>query len=715
MIETLSGASWTASTASLPVADSGTLNGVDCLSSTSCVAVGSQLSKATTAPLVEVLGGSAWTPSVLIGPAGLTDPTLSSVSCTTSTSCVAVGSATQPSADSSYNLPGQNSVPFAEVLAGTTWTLSLLPTPAVSAGSQLTEISCFSAGSCVAIGTYLDSLLSNQTYVETLAGTTWSEVALPTLPSWYGSTPGGVSCPAVTDCIAVGSASLRSGAVGSFASSWNGTTWTTASLPGPLGGLEAGLTAISCTSGTACVAIGIDYLSKAAANSGVFAQNFEETLSATTWTASQLAGIHGALQPSIVGISCSAASSCVAVGRLSINNNSQYQNGNGNGVFRLTFSVTGGPSHALVQRLSGAAWTRSVLVDPAGPPAADLTSVSCATATSCVGVGAYATVTGTGLLVGDLAGGAWNLSQLPSASGVENFLESISCPRGPTCIAVGFQVDATRHWHPMYATDTNGTWVIRDLPSPVGSQDVELSNVSCSSSTFCLALGSYDQGGAYRQFFEVLRHRTWALTPIPEAMGKVKVTAGVGGVACVQDVCRAVGGTGSSAVIWTFAAGKWTLAQLRAPFKHAAMQLELISCRSRYSCEAEGEIGLRGRAAQVVETLSGTSWRPRVMTPFTAATDYFPVDLSCAPTGHCAVVLQKLSLSSLLSGGDIQFVSQLRSTSGASWSIDHFAVDPDVVQETVNSVACPSRLACTAVGSEVFVNGAQLPFVITGS
>jgi len=251
------------------------------------------------------------------------------------------------------------------------------------------------------------------------------------------------------------------------------------------------------------------------------------------------------------------------------------------------------------------------------------------------------------------------------------------------------------------------------LPAPASWRDVAMSTVSCSSSSFCLAVGSYDTGNASGQFFEVLRHGTWTLTPVPSKIGKVSVKAEVGGVACAQDVCRAVGGTSSSGVIWTLAAGKWSLTKLGAPFKHAEMLLEIISCRSTYSCEAEGEVALRGKTAQVVETLSGTRWRPRLMTPFTSSAEYFPVDLSCAPTGHCAVVFVELQLQSLLSG--FEFTSQLRSTFGATWSIDTYAKDPNAVQDSVNSVACPSRLACTAVGSESFVNGEQLPFVAAGS
>ena len=649
---------------------------------------------------------------MLSSPVGLTNPTLSSVSCMSSTSCVVVGSATQPSGNPAFNSPGQNAVPFAEVLSGTTWTLSLLPTPAVSAGSQMTEVSCHSAGSCVAVGTYLDSNYINQSYVETLAGSTWSETTLSIPTSWGGSTPGGVSCPASMDCIVVGAASLNSGAVRSFSSSWNGATWTTGLLPSPAGGVEPGLTAISCTSSTACVAVGVDYLSTAAARNSVFAQNFDETLSGSTWTAAQLLTVRSSLQPSIYDVSCSASAACVAVGSFSYNSNSQYQDENG-GVL-VSVLGGGGSSHALVLSLSSTGWTRSLLADPPGPPVADLVSVSCATATSCVGVGVYDTLTDSGVLIGHSVGGTWSISQLPSPAGVVNYLDSISCPRGPTCVAVGVRVEAAGHSHALYATDTGGSWVTRELPAPArSSADIELSRVSCASSTFCLAVGEYVLAGAYRQFFEVLRHGTWTAMPVPDTMIKGKVTADVSDVSCSQDVCRAVGGTNSAGVIWTLTAKKWAVTQLKAPFKHGAMQLSLISCRSRYSCEAEGEVVLRGKAAQVVETLSGIKWRPRLMTPLTASADYFPEDLSCSPSGHCAVVFEQFTISSLLSG--VGFTTQLRSTFGTSWSIDRVGAGADATQEAVNSVACPSRLACTAVGGESFVNGEQLPFVITGT
>jgi len=89
--ETLSGTTWSAAIVAPPTGDpSATLNGVSCVSATSCVSVGYSYSAA--APVAETLSGTTWSAANLPPPLyGLPSTTINGVSCVTTTSCVAVG------------------------------------------------------------------------------------------------------------------------------------------------------------------------------------------------------------------------------------------------------------------------------------------------------------------------------------------------------------------------------------------------------------------------------------------------------------------------------------------------------------------------------------------------------------------------------------------------------------------------------------------------
>ena len=70
----------------------------------------------------------------------------------------------------------------------------------------------------------------------------------------------GVSCTSATACTAVGDYVNRDGTQVTLAERWNGTSWTIQSTPNPTGAQYAGWTAtlqgVSCTSATACTAVG---------------------------------------------------------------------------------------------------------------------------------------------------------------------------------------------------------------------------------------------------------------------------------------------------------------------------------------------------------------------------------------------------------------------------------------------------------------------------
>src|ERR1700733_3338793 len=100
---------------------------------------------------------------------------MNAVSCTTTTSCEAVGVT-----------PGSNGYEgtVAESWNGSAWTLQSTTSPSTTLGSQLTALSCASAPSCTGVGWYTSNNVGNtygqqETVVEDWNGTAWTLESSP--------------------------------------------------------------------------------------------------------------------------------------------------------------------------------------------------------------------------------------------------------------------------------------------------------------------------------------------------------------------------------------------------------------------------------------------------------------------------------------------------------------------------------------------------------
>jgi hypothetical protein len=352
------------------------LDGVSCVSTTDCVAVGSyNLDEAhPRQTLIESWDGINWTivPSPNPGTASL----LYGVSCTSTTSCVAVGS---------YGNAWPPDQTLIESWNGSTWMVVPSPTPGGSY-SSLDSVSCTSTTNCVAVGSYrIGSGLTDRTLIESWDGATWAIASSPSPGSTYNSLQG-VSCTGATACMAVGgSRSGDSSPDRTLVESWNGSTW--AVVPGPSPPLwNDSLTAVSCTTPAICVAVGDQ------SDGGTVTRTLAETWDGTNWRVvpSPNPGTVGILY----GVSCSATTNCVAVGR---------------------YYSDGSTDHTLAETWNGAAWSVTPSPDPAGSVTIFVLGVSCTSATWCVAVGFSANGSGEDVtLVESWTGTAWSIATSPN-------------------------------------------------------------------------------------------------------------------------------------------------------------------------------------------------------------------------------------------------------------------------------------------------------------
>ncbi len=224
------------------ISDESHLNSVSCTDQANCIAVGTPAG--TNSDDVFQFNGSSWTPMAL--PSlfdGVTPNRLSGVSCSSATTCVAVGVI---------------SIGVILQYSGDTWSLSY-PTPSsngtLSTYDEMNSVSCPALNFCAAVGSFIqtqpgmDNLMfdGSQWTGAVFMGTDTSAVSQDT-------TMTGVSCPTSTDCVALGfDAYLANNTSGSgdVVFHYRGSSWSVLSAPA-----LPPLTSVSCPTVQLCVAVG---------------------------------------------------------------------------------------------------------------------------------------------------------------------------------------------------------------------------------------------------------------------------------------------------------------------------------------------------------------------------------------------------------------------------------------------------------------------------
>src|SRR6185437_12661913 len=140
---------------------------------------------------------------------------------------------------------------LAERWNGTSWSIQPTPDQPGGDGSSLLGVSCTSAGACTAVGYYYNpGSNTTSTLAEAWNGTSWAIQPTPRHATTVFQDLDAVSCTSPTACIAVGSVGYDT-----LAEMWNGTAWALQRTPHPGRGAE-GLLGVSCTSASACTAVG---------------------------------------------------------------------------------------------------------------------------------------------------------------------------------------------------------------------------------------------------------------------------------------------------------------------------------------------------------------------------------------------------------------------------------------------------------------------------
>jgi hypothetical protein len=220
------------------------LTGVSCPGAKSCVAVGFFTDgSGNQTTFAEHWNGTNWT--VHSTPSPPVDPAtqLNAVSCTSATSCEAVGTSTTQT--------------WAEVWNGSAWATQSVPSPAGGSDVRLRGVSCTAASACTAVGAYFNGT-KLVPLAERWTGSAWA-VQATAVPSGSSSQFSSVSCDttqANVGCNAVGSVT-KNGVVLPMAENWNGSTWATRPVPSPDPKVtRSTMSGVSCSTLVTCLGVG---------------------------------------------------------------------------------------------------------------------------------------------------------------------------------------------------------------------------------------------------------------------------------------------------------------------------------------------------------------------------------------------------------------------------------------------------------------------------
>jgi hypothetical protein len=323
LVERWNGSRWAVEQSPAPPARAHAyLNDVSCAGAADCTAVGSSARttpQPTTLPppptrtLIEHWNGSAW--SIVNSPnppVGFN--TLSAVSCTSRSDCMAVGAS-----GDSQQLHVRT---LAQRWNGAHWIIINSSNPVGAGYSFLSSISCTSASDCMAVGEYFpggQGQSQNHILIEHWNGSAWALMPSPKPPGSIASYLSAVSCTGRSDCMAVGTASYPHRQGDSYGGArehtlierWNGARWVIVTSPNPAGPPADGLAGVACPTASDCMAVGAGgRLTPPGSADG--ASTLAERWNGSGWAIVKSPG--PSASSSLTQVACASAADCMAVG-----------------------------------------------------------------------------------------------------------------------------------------------------------------------------------------------------------------------------------------------------------------------------------------------------------------------------------------------------------------------------------------------------------------
>jgi hypothetical protein len=452
------------------------------------------------------IASPAWTSAREValpkGATGIPDGFFSSLSCTSPGDCEAAGS---------YSNGGGQILGLIANESGGHWTVPVsLAAPAGAAGNQgvtVYGVSCGAVGNCAAVGSYENGHGDTTTFVDSERGAHWLRPKTLPLPAnalvrGQDALVRSVSCSSANTCSAIGTYQDNN-PVGTrtegFVANERKGAWSRArqiALPASNFNPFVTVSQIACSSSADCVGVGSfinnnDVTEALVVNEvgGVWHRAQALTLPAS---ASRFA------DASVTEVTCLEDSSCATFGTFNTTSGAieAMSASESNGVW--------GSASALAMPSNAAANPHVFLFGFGG--------ISCAASDNCSVGGQYKDSAGDyqGFLENEV-NGVWSPAtqvSLPtngSSGGQNGGVVAISCPSLGDCQASGSYLDGSGNYQAVVFAETDGVWQRGSevtLPSGAGSVGVDggIYAIDCVSPASCVGVGSFLKGATYEGF-----------------------------------------------------------------------------------------------------------------------------------------------------------------------------------------------------------------------
>jgi hypothetical protein len=308
-------------------------------------------------------------------------------------------------------------------------------------------------------------------------------------------------------------------------------------------------------------------------------------------------------------------------------------------------------SSTLIERWNGHGF--SIVPSPSPSPFNnELDGISCVSAAFCVSVGSADTNLKTLTLIESWNGSRWSVVPSPSPGGVTGIdvLSDVSCVSAAFCIAVGSYGPVNLN-NSLIESWNGSRWSV--MPSPRGSgSGAVLNAVTCLAVTDCMAVGNYfTPAGQDRTLAATWNGTTWAVVPTPNRgpVGNVNDFNSLGGVFCLPATdCAAVGSWSTAqavqkTLVESWNGARWTV--VPSPNRDAASAanggLGAIACVSAGDCTATGSFGSvpGGPTKTLIESWNGARWTVVPSPNEGPASDFDSLGgISCPTASFCITV-----------------------------------------------------------------------------
>jgi hypothetical protein len=335
------------------------------------------------------------------------------------------------------------------------------------------------------------------------------------------------------------------------------------------------------------------------------------------------------------GVSCASTTFCFAVGGYYTGTNPTIK-------------------HTQTQKWNGTSWSIVTSPNKTGSTVGSnyLMGVSCATTTFCMAAGFY-TQSGGGndqTLVEKWNGTAWSIVTSPNVASEANDLNAVSCFSTTFCMAVGEKRNSSFVGQTLIEKWNGTSWSIVTSPNTSTTQSNFLWGASCSTASFCMAVGYHDTSAGDLSLAEKWNGTTWSIVSSPNHSG---------------------GASNPFDALWS------------------------VSCVPNMTnfCMAAGDFPNASFTKQtLVEKWNGTAWSV-VTSPNTTTTDNdaWYSGVSCPTTTFC----MDSTFSSPNSGPGQTVILKWN---GTALSIVPSADTSSSQDNELEATSCPSSLYCVAVG-----------------